>query len=417
MSTFEFKLPDLGEGIAEAEVISWAVGVADTVEAHQILLTVETDKAQVELPSPTDGTVLALGAEVGGSIKVGSVVATFEVADAASDMNDIAHPQTEVASFEAAAGVPAQPTQRRVLAAPTTRKLATEMSVAIGGVTGTGPGGRVLKEDVLAAANGGVASTPTAPATVAAAISASPHQRYTDEVTTVPLRGMRRTIARKMTEVIQTVPMVSGHFEVDVTDAAVLLAELQPQAAAQGVRLTWTALFALSTIHALRQFPAVNATLDMDAEELTVHRSINLGMATNIDGGLVVPIIRDAGRLSLLELAAEIERLAELARTRSISTADLTGGTFTLTNYGAVGGWFGTMILNTPEVAIAGFGKAVQKPVVVNGEIVARTVLPLSSTIDHRVVDGALGTQFTSAIKARLEYPHLLLLGARHGDG
>lgn len=431
VSTFEYLLPDLGEGIAEAEVISWVVEVDTEVRAHQPLLVVETDKAQVELPCPVDGVLTSRGAREGAVVKVGTVVAIFAV-----DSGVTSHgPAGNGSSGNGSGGGAATPssggatpssgdgaaTPSRAVAAPTVRRLAVEHRVDLATIRGTGPGGRVVKDDVLRAAQAGQAPVPETAAEEPAspAPSATRPTPALDEadVTRVPLRGTRRTIARKMTTVVQTVPMVSGHQEIDVTELKARVPALRARAQTEGVRLTWTALFALATTHALRKYLQINAHLDMDAEELTIHRRINLGMAANIEGGLVAPVIRDAARLSLLEVAAEIERLSEAARSRTISREELSGATFTLTNYGAVGGWFGTMIVNTPEVGIIGFGEAVERALVVNGEIAVRTVIPLSSTFDHRVVDGALGALFTGAIKAQLEDPDLLFLGGRRVEG
>lgn len=453
MSTFEYLLPDLGEGIAEAEVISWVVDVDAEVHAHEPLLVVETDKAQVELPCPVDGVLTSRGAREGTVVKVGSVVASFAVEPGATGHGPAGHGATGngsvgdsasrngsglpgAASGQLAAGQSPTRTQAdaaapssgdgaatpsRAVAAPTVRRLAVEHGIDLATIRGTGPGGRVVKDDVLRAAQAGQAPVPETaaeePASPAPSVTRPTPALDEADVTRVPLRGTRRTIARKMTTVIQTVPMVSGHQEIDVTELKARVPALRARAQTEGVRLTWTALFALATTHALRRYPQINAHLDMDAEELTIHRRINLGMAASIEGGLVVPVIRDAARLSLLEIAAEIERLSEAARSRTISREELSGATFTLTNYGAVGGWFGTMIVNTPEVGIIGFGEAVERALVVNGEIAVRTVIPLSSTFDHRVVDGALGAQFTGAIKAQLEDPDLLFLGGRHVDG
>ena len=202
-----------------------------------------------------------------------------------------------------------------------------------------------------------------------------------------------------------------------MTDLAELLKELRPTAEAEGVRLTWTAVFALATIQALKVFPQLNASLDDEREEIILHRKIHLGIATATDDGLLVPVVRDADQRSLLDLAAEIGRVSEAARNRTATMAELTGSTFTLTNYGAVGGWYGTPMVNAPEIGIVGFGSVAPRPWVVEGELAVRTMVALSHTVDHRLIDGAVNASFGSSIRRRLEQPQLLLLGVRHGHG
>ena len=447
MTAHEYLLPDLGEGIAEAEVIAWFAAEGDEVKEHQPLLEVQTDKALVELPAPVTGILVSHGAPVGSVIKLGGLVATFEtdtpvepaaVAPAAGPAAAVvtaapaappAAPASAVATAApaigqdpaagAAPGLPAP----RPLAAPTVRQLARDLGIDLASLSGSGPGGRIVREDVEQAASGvPAASTATADAPVlppvsAPAEAARPVAPEAGDSTRVPLRGLRRTIARRMTETLRTVPHVSGLLDVDVTELAELLKELRPVAEAEGVRLTWSAFFALAVIQALKEFPQLNASLDDEREEIILHHKIHLGIATATDDGLLVPVVRDAHERSLLDLAAEIGRVSEAARNRTATMAELTGSTFTLTNYGAVGGWYGPPMVNAPEIGIVGFGSVAPRPWVVDGELAVRTMVALSHTVDHRLIDGAINASFGSSIRRRLEQPQLLLLGVRHGHG
>jgi len=443
MTLHEFLLPDLGEGIAEAEVISWFAAEGDEVKEHQPLLEVQTDKALVELPTPVTGVLVSHGAPVGGVVKLGGLVATFEsdsAVEAAVAAPAAAAPTATVApaAIAASAAIVAPPAAgeqdgpaaapvplpgARPLAAPTVRQLARDLGIDLASLSGSGPGGRIVREDVEQAASGvpaartATADAPVLPPVSAPAEAARPVAPEASDSTRIPLRGLRRTIARRMTETLRTVPHVSGLLDVDVTDLAELLKELRPTAEAEGVRLTWTAFFALATIQALKEFPQLNASLDDEREEIILHHKIHLGIATATDDGLLVPVVRDADQRSLLDLAAEIGRVSEAARNRTATMAELTGSTFTLTNYGAVGGWYGTPMVNAPEIGIVGFGSVAPRPWVVDGELAVRTMVALSHTVDHRLIDGAVNASFGSSIRRRLEQPQLLLLGVRHGHG
>jgi pyruvate dehydrogenase E2 component (dihydrolipoamide acetyltransferase) len=431
MTSHEFLLPDLGEGIAEAEVISWFAAEGDEVKEHQPLLEVQTDKALVELPAPVTGILVSQGAPVGGVIKLGGLVATFEsdaAVEPAAAAPVAAPPAATVAppaagEQDAPAPAPAPLPGPRPLAAPTVRQLARDLGIDLASLSGSGPGGRIVREDVEQAPSGvpaartATADAPVLPPVSAPAEAARPVAPEAGDSTRIPLRGLRRTIARRMTETLRTVPHVSGLLDIDVTDLAELLKELRPTAEAEGVRLTWTALFALATIQALKEFPQLNASLDDEREEIILHHKIHLGIATATDDGLLVPVVRDAHERSLLDLAAEIGRVSEAARNRTATMAELTGSTFTLTNYGAVGGWYGTPMVNAPEIGIVGFGSVAPRPWVVDGELAVRTMVALSHTVDHRLIDGAVNASFGSSIRRRLEQPQLLLLGVRHGHG
>lgn len=428
MSRYEYLLPDLGEGIGEAEVVSWKAKPGDQVTEHDVLVEVETDKALMELPVPVTGKLVEVGAPEGGVVKLGGLLAAFEVAGAvapapaepATPVAEAAPPITPPAA-PAAVTPPATPAEQpapgptvRPLAAPAVRQLARDLGLDLAAVAGSGPGGRILREDLEQAAaqpdTRVEAVTEPEPGTAAAPLTADEHTR-------VKLRGLRRTIARKMAETARTVPNVLGLCEVDVTDLRELMTELKPLAEAEGVRLTYTAFFALATIQALKEFPQLNASLDEENEEIVQHHRIHLGIAAATEDGLLVPVVRNADSRSLLDLAAEINRVSKGARERALPMSELTGSTFTLTNYGSVGGWYGTPVVNIPEIGIVGFGSIARKPAVVGDQIVIRDMVALSHAVDHRLIDGAVNASFGSSIRRRLEQPQRLLLGVHNGHG
>ncbi|MGX1163575.1 pyruvate dehydrogenase E2 component (dihydrolipoamide acetyltransferase) [Arthrobacter sp. SLBN-100] len=450
MSIFEFKLPELGDGIAEAEIMTWLVGEGEQVSEHQGLVEVQTDKAIIELTAPVTGILKKHGTPVGQIITLDEVLATFVLDSADTSSVQIA-PPPEPASADAAAPPTIGETQtpqareaatteagmgRRPLAAPVVRKLARELDVDLTQVSGSGPGGRILRGDVESftggvepaqgetiLANGSSGPVSTTPHAIDVRGEAEGSVPAASEPTPgggtrrIPLRGLRRAIARRMTETLHTVPHVTGLIEIDVTDLQDVLRELRPAAEAEGVRLTWTAFFALATIQALRQFPDLNASLDSEHEEIVLHDRVHLGVATATEHGLLVPVVRNADQMSLLELASEIGRVSAAARDRSATPSELAGSTFTITNYGAVGGWHGTPMVNVPEIGIVGFGSVAPRPAVVDGALAVRTMVALSHTVDHRLIDGAVNAQFGAAIRRRLEQPQLLMLGAIHGHG
>jgi pyruvate dehydrogenase E2 component (dihydrolipoamide acetyltransferase) len=442
MSRVDFLLPDLGEGIDQAEVVSWKAKPGDHVTEHEVLVEVETDKALVELPVPVTGTLIELGAPEGGVIKLGELVAAVDSVDAEGAQTPVpAEPVASVVGNSSPAATapstPAQPAAPpapagagirplaspapagagiRPLASPAVRQLARDLGLDLVAIAGSGPGGRIVREDL----EGGTPHPAAADVVVATAEKPAlpaPVRDHIDEQTRIPLRGLRRTIARKMAVIARTVPNVLGMCEVDITELGELMNQLKPLAEADGVRLTWTALFALATVQALKEFPQLNASLDEEREEIIQHHRVHLGIAVAAEDGLLVPVVRNADSLSLLGLAAEIDRVSKAARARSLPMDELTGSTFTLTNYGAVGGWYGTPLVNIPEIGIVGFGAAERKPAVVEDQIAIRTIVALSHAVDHRLIDGAVNASFGSSIRRRLEQPNRLLLGARHGNG
>jgi len=414
---YDVKLPDIGEGIAEGEIVKWLVKAGDRVREDQPLVEVMTDKASVEIPSPRTGTISALLAEEGAMVPVGSVIVSIAVdgestasAPARTAEGSRATGAGATAGSGGAAGATgpqsssslpqsAPPASATIQATPAVRALAKELGVALESVVGTGPGGRIVAEDVR---RSGAAPTP---APTASAHAASGAASDSGAVTRVPLRGLRRRIAEHMRRSLSTAAQFTFVGECDMTGIVEHRASLKAKAEAAGVRLTYLAYVFRALPDALRQFPLLNASLDDDAHEILLKHEFHLGLATNTDDGLTVPIVHDADRLTLFGLAREIERLAQAARDHKLKVEELQGGTFTVTSTGAHGGVLATPILHHPQVAILGVHEVKKKPAVVDGQIVARDLANLSLSLDHRVVDGAVGADFLYALIARLEDP------------
>jgi pyruvate/2-oxoglutarate dehydrogenase complex dihydrolipoamide acyltransferase (E2) component len=314
---------------------------------------------------------------------------------------------------------PAARRNGKPLATPSTRRLARELGVDLAGVAGTGPGGRITDADVQAAAGpaaGAATAAPAAPAApTAPAAPAAPPQAVTrpagPDTERVPLRGLRRRITETMTESWQTIPHITAFHEVDALALLELRKRLQPRAERTGVPLTITTFLVKAAALGLVEHPMVNSSVDLDAGEIVLHRRRNIGVAVSTPDGLIVPVIRDADAKSLLAIAREVEGLGRAARERRVDLAALQGGTFTVTNHGPLGGWFGTPIIRPGEVGILGFGRAQDRPVAIDGQLAVRPVLPLSFAADHRVVDGDLQIAFCLTVKGLLQDPVQLLLG------
>ncbi|MHB9287253.1 dihydrolipoamide acetyltransferase family protein [Halobacteriales archaeon Cl-PHB] len=529
---FEYELPDVGEGVAEGEIVAWHVEPGDEISEDEVLAEVETDKAVVDLPAPTDGVIRELHAEVGDMVPVGSVVVTIDVegevpeeaveGDTATE--EAATDGTEAGAAEAEAAEPADAETeaaeadvsadgQRVFAPPNVRRLARELGVNVGQVGGSGPGGRVTEMDVREAAGAGgsddetveeaideVADEPevggesgpdsassgagqaesvpavesdesadrdrtlAAPATRktaqeagvdldavptektrdgkafvepedvqayaeaqqaaqradAAAVSAGaggadaagrgPQPTEGQRETREPYTGVRRTIGKKMEESAYTAPHVTHH-DTAVVDSLVEAREsLKPRAEEQGIRLTYMPFVLKAVAAGLKEYPALNTSLDEENEEVVYKHYYDVGVATATDAGLMVPVVENVDGKSLLQLASDINEVTQKARNRSISREELTGSTFSVTNFGAIGGEYATPIINYPETGILGLGALDQRPVVEDGEVVARHTLPLSLSIDHRVIDGAEAARFANTVIEYLETPSLLLL-------
>ena len=400
-----FALPDLGEGLTEAEITKVLVSEGQVIEEDAPLLEVETDKAQVEIPSPMSGRVETIHVQPGQSVKVGDVLVTFGDA-AARDGN--APPRGPVA-------VQVPPSSGPVPATPATRRLAREMAVDLRLVRGTGPGGRVTDDDVRAAA--GASASPTvrsaAPKPLApVAIEAPPLPKFEQwgPIERQPLTHLRRTIAERMTLSASLVPHVTHFDRADITELEALVRANEARARERGVYLTLTSFILKASALALRAHPQFNASLDAAAGEMIVKRYYHLGVAVAADRGLLVPVIRTVDQKPILEIARELAGLASRVREGKATLDDLRGGTFTVTNIGALGGTGAIPIINYPEVAILAVARGRQEPVVRYGQIVPRLLLPLSLTFDHRIADGADGARFASEIVRLLEHPDQLLL-------
>jgi len=440
-----FVLPDLGEGLTEAEVLKVLVREGDVVDEDAPLLEVETDKARVELPSPTRGRIERVHVRPGDVVRVGQVLVTFadaEAGGAGAPAAGAAAAPREAAPPVAREGPPP--------ATPATRRLARELGVDLRTVVGTGPGGRITDADVRAAAArraapavaeapaSAVAAAPgpaspaetAAPAAEAAAavapevarrpgrplapvaVEVPPLPRFEQwgPIERQPLSHLRRTIAERMALAAALVPHVTHFDRADITELDALIRRNLDRARARGVTLTLTAFILKACALALREHPHFNASLDAAAGELIVKRYYHLGVAVATDRGLIVPVIRDVDRKPLLDVARELEALARRAREGRVTLEELRGGTFTVSNLGPLGGTGALPIINYPEVAILGVARAREEPVVREGRIEPRLLLPLSLTFDHRVADGVDGARFAAAIVDRLEHPDALLL-------
>lgn len=443
MGTYVIRVPDIGEGIAEVELVQWLVQPGDTVAEDQHLADVMTDKATVEVPSPVAGRVLQLGGAVGQVLAVGAELVRLEVAgpgnlkgnsapshasqaqaaptsvakQAAAQIPQVAPPAAAAptASAPAASAWPARATPalttasalraprqegERPLASPAVRRRAQDLGIDLRYVPGSGPAGRIQHEDVEAFASG-----QTAP--VGAAIS--PYApRHGEEV--VPVIGLRRKIAQKMQEAKRRIPHFSYVEEVDVTQLEQLRQRLNQHYADKRGKLTLLPLLVRAMVLALRDFPQINARYDDEAGTVTRYEAVHLGVATQTEGGLMVPVLRHAEALDLWACAAGIARLAEGARTGRTPREELTGSTITLTSLGALGGIMSTPVINHPEVAIVGVNRMVERPMLSGGQLVARQLMNLSSSFDHRVVDGMDAARFIQAVRALLETPALLFV-------
>ncbi len=417
-----FVLPDLGEGLVEAEIRAVLVHEGDVVKEDSPLLEVETDKAQVEIPSPFAGRVEKIHVEPGQTVKVGQPLVSF------ADAGGAAAPAPSAAPAAAPVAPAPRPaaTERAdggsVAAAPSTRRLAREMGVDLHAVRGTGPGGRVTDDDVRASA-GKPAAAPAAPArAVAPAGPAKPLAKAGLEppllpkfeqwgpVDRQPLSHLRRTIAERMALSAALVPHVSHFDKVDITDLNAIVTRSFEAAKQREITLTLTSFILKAAALALHEHPQFNASLDARAGELILKRYCHLGIAVATDRGLIVPVIRDVDKKPVMELARELAALAQRVRDGKAALDDLRGGTFTVTNIGALGGTGAIPIINYPEVAILGVARGREEPVVRSGQIVVRTMLPITLTFDHRVADGADGARFAQAIIRRLEAPETLFL-------
>lgn len=453
---FRFLLPDLGEGIHEGEILNWHVAEGGTVVEDAPLVDIETDKAAVTIPSPRGGRVASHGGKVGDLIRVGDLLAEIDDGSADGPGTGADSPKSGKGKGQkpaaAASGTspakhetPAAPDDappaperlpgRPVPAAPATRRLARELGVDLAAVRPTGPAGRVTDEDVRRHAEGGTQQTRDAKASErderdddgTAAPAASPQgtalpfldlepmPAFEDfgPVRREPLRSVRRRTAHHMVTSSLVIPHVAHMDEADITDLErVRRAEKELRSDQPGGNLTLLAFVMKAVVAGLKEHPRFNASIDMQREELIFKDHYHLGFAADTPRGLLVPVIRDADRRSIQGLAAAVQELADRARNGEITSDEMRGGTFTLTNIGAMGGTGLIPLINHPEVAILGMGRASPKPVVRDGEVVVRTMLPLVLAFDHRIADGADAVRFVNDLVRRLENPNTLLVEA-----
>ena len=442
MGIYVIRVPDIGEGIAEVELVAWHVALGESVKEDQPVADVMTDKASVEIPCHVHGKVIALGAAVGQMISVGAELIRLEVEGEGNLKEDVA-PAASTASVASATQIAATPAEKskqsdtkeseniaipavqapkqasapvarpaarapvaqarkegeRPLAAPSVRRRALDMGVDLRLVHGSGPAGQISHADLeaFAASQGPV-------------LGGNPQyvERHGEEA--IPVIGLRRKIAQKMQEAKRRIPHFSYVEEVDVTELEQLRQQLNKIHGATRGKLTLLPFLARAMVLALRQFPQINARYDDDAGVVTRYEAVHLGIAAQTDGGLMVPVLRHAESLDLWASAAGIARVAEGAKSGKLGREELTGSTITLTSLGALGGIVSTPVINHPEVAIVGVNRMVERPMLKNGQVVARQLMNLSSSFDHRVVDGMDAAQFIQAIRALLETPALLFV-------
>jgi 2-oxoisovalerate dehydrogenase E2 component (dihydrolipoyl transacylase) len=421
MGLHVIKMPDIGEGIAEVELVAWHVKPGDAVAEDQPLADVMTDKATVEIPSPVAGTVRALGGKLGEIMAVGSELIRIEVEGAGNVKAEPAAAAGTAAAAPSATPVPAttapppppretasapvvQTTRRpgdKPIASPAVRRRAWDLGIELQYVSGSGAAGRIMHEDLDAYA----ARTPGAqPA------SAGMGYAERNDEQAIPVIGLRRKIAQKMQESKRRIPHFTYVEEIDVTELEALRAQLNAKWGAARGRLTLLPLLARAIVLAVREFPQVNARFDDEAGIVTRHGAVHIGIATQTDAGLMVPVLHHAEARDLWANAAEIARLADAARTARATREELSGSTITISSLGALGGIVSTPVINYPEVAIVGVNRIVERPMMRGGAVVPRLMMNLSSSFDHRVVDGAHGAEFVQALRGLLECPATLFV-------
>ena len=425
MSRYVFKMPDLGEGTVEAEIVAWHVKVGDLVKEDQLMAEVMTDKAAVEVPAPVTGRVLSVGGQPGEMVKVGSDLIVFETdADAAAAPPAAAPAATRgnghgdqpaaaaappAPAQAAAVTAPAEPARAagggRVMASPATRRRAREAGIDLAQVAGSGPSGRITRQDLTAALSG----KPAGVAGVATRATASPLARRTgsEEIKVI---GLRRVIAQRMSEAKRNIPHFAYVEEVDVTELESLRKHLNGRRPEGAPSLTYLPFLVAALARAIERFPQVNASYDPERNVLVRQHAVHAGIATQTPDGLKVPVVRHAEARGLWDLAAEIRRVSEAARSNKATREELTGSTITVTSLGKLGGIASTPIINAPELAIIGVNKAVERPVVIGGAVTVRLMMNLSSSFDHRFVDGFDAAALIQVLKDMLEHPATIFI-------
>ncbi len=449
---FHVKFADIGEGIHEGVLLKHFFSEGDEVKEGDSLFTLETDKVNAEIPSPVDGTVKKIKFGEGDGVNVGQVICIIDDGQpgersnmsegenlvpldgsAPVEVSSEAPKETETAgedgstsvvgAIEVSSEVIASSNEigeskapsakgKKVLATPVARKMAKDLGVDIQKIEGSGPQGRVMKADIQRAADAGQSQSASKPQTEVAKPSVGGKHAVpeTEGTTRVPMTMLRKTIAQNMTLSKFSIPHTAVMDEIDVSDLVAFRSRVKETAQAQGIKLTYLAFFIKAMIKGLKAYPYLNASLDETTDEIVLKNFFNIGIAVDTPDGLLVPVIKNADRLSIFELAEAIEDLSERAREKRLTLDELSGGTFTITNYGAVGASFGVPVIKHPEAGILGVGAIVKKPVVVDDEIVIRSILPVSLSFDHRIIDGADAGRFVGEVKQLLANPDLLLL-------
>ena len=423
MSNYEFLLPDVGEGLSEGQVVKWHVAPGDAVNADQIIVDVETDKAIVEIPSPVSGTIVRLGGEPNDVLPIGAVLAVIATGGAAPAPSE-SSPEAPAESIEvpqapapgssppARGAAPASKPVGRALASPATRKLARTLGVDLTRIRGTGSRGQVTRADVERFAERGparAAASEPAGAPAAAMSPAPPVPAPVGEDRVEPLRGLRRQIAMSMEQAWRSVPHIFSMDDIDATELVRARASLNDELGSRGIKLSYMPFFIKACVTALMAHPRFNASLDMEREEIIYRHRYNIGVATATPDGLIVTVVHDADRKGLAEIGEEIASLGALARERRVSLEQLSHGTFTISNYGSYGGLMGTPIIRPPEVAIAGFGRLHEAVVPVDGQPAVRMRLPFCVSTDHRINDGEHLGAFIDVMTRTLQDPVRLL--------
>ena len=393
--SFYFKLPDLGEGITEGEIRKWLLKEGDSIEEHQTVLEIETDKAVVEVPSPKKGKILKINKEEGDIAKVGEVLMTIaeegEAIEETPKAEEAPAVEERPKSVSVVGVLPEE--EEGILATPAARALAKDLGVKLETIKGSGPGGSITKEDVT---------------------KASEKVKKAEEIygitERIPLKGLRRTIAKNLLTAHQTMVFVTIMDEADVTDLWNIREREKKVLQEKGIHLTFLPFFMKALQHSLVEHPYLNASLDGEKEEIIVKKYYNVGIAVDTPDGLMVPVIKDVDKKTVRELALEIQDLSQKAKERKIKLEEMRGSSFTISNWGHFGGTFATPVINYPDAAIMGTGRIADKPWVKEGQIVIRKILPLSLTFDHRVTDGADAATFLSKVMRYLEDPGLLFI-------
>lgn len=425
---FEFKLPDIGEGIHEGEIAKWFVKPGDEIKEDDVLCEVQNDKAVVEIPSQVDGTVKEIHVDEGETTTVGTVIITID--DGSEDSGDSGSEEKEEPKEEKQEEAPKQDEQpaaiedsadvdedKRVIAMPSVRKFARDNDVDIRQVQGSGKNSRILKEDVESFMNGGQPQADEAPAKEEAEAQTSQAQSVPATGEEYPetrekMSGIRKAIAKAMVNSKQTAPHVTLMDEVDVSELVAHRKKFKSVAAEQDIKLTYLPYVVKALVSAIKKYPILNTSVDDSTDEIIQKHYYNIGIAADTDKGLLVPVVKEADRKSVFSISSEINELAVKARDGKLSGEEMKGASTTITNIGSAGGQWFTPVINHPEVAILGIGRIAEKPVVRDGEIVVAPVLAISLSFDHRVIDGATAQHAMNHIKRLLNDPQLIMMEA-----